>query len=423
MNRPVFDIEHAKRILRDNDLGGYTVPTKGLYPFQWNWDAAITALGWMEAGDEPRAWLELEMLLKGQWDNGMVPHIIFHGEADTYFPGPEVWGVENAVKTSAISQPPVLATVVRILFEQSKDRALAEQKLAALLPGTIACHLWWYRERDPENTGLVCSYHPWESGMDNSPAWDHPLSAVPTVDWEYTRRDTGHVDAAERPHKHQYDRYIYLVDFFKRNRFDSDAIYKSCPYRVQDIGIIAILQRANTDLLALCQSRIDDDSTRSLQASSARTAAAINELWSDELSCFVSRDTLTGQQLKTISCAGVLPLFGELASPAQASAINESLDRWIDGAPFGLASTHPDSETFEPQRYWRGPSWLHINWMIALGLEAYQMPERAEQLKQVSEACLENGDFWEYYNSVTGEGCGGGEFSWTAAIALHWLKS
>ena len=28
-----------------NDRGGYTVPTEGLYPYQWNWDSAFVALG------------------------------------------------------------------------------------------------------------------------------------------------------------------------------------------------------------------------------------------------------------------------------------------------------------------------------------------------------------------------------------------
>ena len=31
--------EDALGILRENDRGHYTVPTKGLYPFQWNWDS------------------------------------------------------------------------------------------------------------------------------------------------------------------------------------------------------------------------------------------------------------------------------------------------------------------------------------------------------------------------------------------------
>ena len=48
----------AQAVLRDNDRGGYTVPTSGLYPYQWNWDAAFCALGWITF-DEPRAWREL----------------------------------------------------------------------------------------------------------------------------------------------------------------------------------------------------------------------------------------------------------------------------------------------------------------------------------------------------------------------------
>ena len=35
----------ARWILRLNDRGGYTVPTAGLYPYQWNWDSAFAAYG------------------------------------------------------------------------------------------------------------------------------------------------------------------------------------------------------------------------------------------------------------------------------------------------------------------------------------------------------------------------------------------
>ena len=38
-------MEQARNILRQNDRGGYTVPTERLYPYQWNWDSAICALG------------------------------------------------------------------------------------------------------------------------------------------------------------------------------------------------------------------------------------------------------------------------------------------------------------------------------------------------------------------------------------------
>lgn len=51
------DLEQAAiDILRENDRGHYTVPTMGLYPFQWNWDSCFTALG-QSHFDLDRAWL------------------------------------------------------------------------------------------------------------------------------------------------------------------------------------------------------------------------------------------------------------------------------------------------------------------------------------------------------------------------------
>ena len=72
-------VDSAMEIIRKNDQGFYTVPTHGLYPFQWNWDSALTALG-MAHYDEGRAWTEIETLFDNQWEDGMVPHIIFHKE-------------------------------------------------------------------------------------------------------------------------------------------------------------------------------------------------------------------------------------------------------------------------------------------------------------------------------------------------------
>ena len=54
----------AITILRENDRGGYTVPTDALYPYQWNWDSAFAALGFAEF-DLPRAWKEIETLFTG----------------------------------------------------------------------------------------------------------------------------------------------------------------------------------------------------------------------------------------------------------------------------------------------------------------------------------------------------------------------
>lgn len=411
----------GKAILRKNDFGGYTVPTQGLYPFQWNWDSAITALGWIKF-DEPRAWEELEVLISGQWDDGMIPHILFHKESDTYFPGPDVWGSDKKVKSTSISQPPVLTTIVRKLFDEAKDSKLKDKKIAEMLPSLIRYHLWWYNDRDPEKTGLVVSYHPWESGMDNSPAWDEALDRVPQVTWEYQRRDLNHIDASERPHKEQYDRYLYLVELFKNKHFDSQAIYRDCPYKTNDVSLIAILHKATLDLLDLCKLyNFTGPDVDKLVASIELTKQGISKLWCDETHFFYSRDLITSSLCKVKTNAGFLPLLGGLASEAQANYLSQELQEWLSASQYAIASTDPKDPLYEPQRYWRGPVWLHINWLIAHGFEDIGDAETAMKIKEKTQTLFREFKFFEYFNADSGVGCGGDNFSWTAAIAMYWL--
>ena len=77
--------DQARAILQGNDRGGYTVPTAGLYPYQWNWDSAFSAWGFATF-DTDRAWSEIETLLSGQWDSGMVPHIVFNPKVGDSYP-------------------------------------------------------------------------------------------------------------------------------------------------------------------------------------------------------------------------------------------------------------------------------------------------------------------------------------------------
>ena len=93
-------VDDARAILRGNDRGGYCVPTARLYPFQWNWHFTFVAMGW-GTFDEARAWQEITSLLKGQWEDGLIPQIVFHAPSDDYFPGPDVWGITRTPPTSA----------------------------------------------------------------------------------------------------------------------------------------------------------------------------------------------------------------------------------------------------------------------------------------------------------------------------------
>ena len=64
-------LQKAIEIINRNDRGGFTIPTNKLYPHQWNWDSAFTALG-ISTYNKTRAWQELILLINAQWTNGML---------------------------------------------------------------------------------------------------------------------------------------------------------------------------------------------------------------------------------------------------------------------------------------------------------------------------------------------------------------
>jgi hypothetical protein len=117
----MMDADTRRRGPRDpagNDRGGYTIPTAGLYPYQWNWDSAFAAWGF-STFDIDRAWAELETLILGPVGRpAWCPHILFWQPDPGYFPGPDVWGTNREPATSGISQPPVAAILARKIHER-----------------------------------------------------------------------------------------------------------------------------------------------------------------------------------------------------------------------------------------------------------------------------------------------------------------
>src|SRR5919106_380417 len=290
---PATDLRmSAENVLRGNDNGGYTVPSRVTYPHQWNWDSALAALGWAEL-DPARAWRELETLAGARDRQGMIPHIAFHtrvpdrvngrlrGALTTvarpyarYLPGPRWWGRRLAVdgrRISGITQPPVAATCMRILFESHPDEARAR----ALLTPLLGWHRFLLEERDPRGAGEPVLIHPWESGRDNAVEWDAPLWRVMPEVTVMHRRDTHSVDAAERPGDEHYRRFLTLVRRGTRLDWPQSRLARSGAFRVLDPGFSAILARACADLAWLAEQLGEGRIAEESRAASAWVAGAL----------------------------------------------------------------------------------------------------------------------------------------------------
>lgn len=413
--------DEARAILAANDRGGYTVPNARVYPFQWNWDSAFVATG-LATFDEDRAFRELESLTRGQWPDGMIPSIVFHSPTGDYYPGPEAWSTSHHPPTTGISQPPVLATALRMLWEGANERLALRGRLLALYLKALNSHRWWHSTRDQDATGLVTAIHPWETGRDNSPEWDGPLEAVPvTVDIGALRRDNRVVDPAERPSDAFYNRAMSLVEEAKRLGWEGREVARRLSFRVCDLGIQSILTRADRDLLVLARALERRDDAIEIEGWLARAEAAAAQLrGADGISR--SRDLVTGRSIDSLTSASFLALYARTATGEEADLLAELYENWERRAPYGVPSTNPSDPGFDHHRYWRGPTWLVVNRMIADGFAAYGQAAIAQRIAYRSRELVLQEGFREYFDPREGTGLGGHDFSWSAAMWLEWLS-
>jgi len=422
-------VPRAQSVLRGNSAGLFSKPGPRQYPHQWNWDSAVIALG-LSHFDLPRALAEMRSLISGQWRDGMIPHVVYHTGPTDYFPDPAFWQIENsphapAIPTSGITQPPLLAAVIRTIHSRTPIPDFVRE----VYPALLRWHRWLHTARDADGSGLVCIIHPWESGTDDSPRWLSAMADITSVDVPAFRRgDATHVAADERPHHADYVRFVHLIDVFRRNRYDPAALLARSPFLVQDVLFNAILYRADEDLRALALEL--NEPTAEIDGWLERMRANFDaHFWDDNRGLYFDYNLRRGTPIRVNTAMTFAPLFAGLADAQKAQRLIE--EHWLspdEYAPVGfihfwLTTTSKAEPAWEPRRYWRGPIWIILNWLLADGLRRYGYHDIADVLRRDSLELMARSGFWEYYDPRDASGCGSLDFSWSAALALEFLAN
>ncbi|MDF1698659.1 MAG: trehalase family glycosidase [Saprospiraceae bacterium] len=426
----------AKDVLLGNWMGSFTIPTKKLYPFQWNWDSGFSSLGVSHFNLE-YCMQELNSLFTGQWQNGMLPHIIFHSENEkSYFPNHDFWnsavniGAPEYPKTSGITQPPVQGFILEELVSRYPKNEKLIEFAKSIYPKILANHRYFYTYRDPNKEGLTFIYHPWESGRDNSPIWDTSMERI-EVDPEqlpkYKRRDTSITDADERPTSFQYDRYVYLLELGKKFKYDEPGIFEKSPFLIQDTLMNSVLIKSNQSLINLSK-KFGFDTGEVEEWQQQAIPAFREKLWSEELQTFVSYDLREEKKITHKEIGGTAVLFSDIPTTKQANLINDYLVSLNERGFYTCPSFDVDSPLFDSKRYWRGPIWPQMNWLVYKGLLHHGFLETAQMVKNDLITLVDMHGFHEYFESQKSvaktlqKGYGGGNFSWTAACVLDMLE-
>ncbi len=434
MEPPTNLISEAYDVLDANDQSSYTQPAANLYPHQWLWDSCFIAIG-LRHRDPERAQIEIISLLRGQWQNGMLPNIIFSPDK-RYERDRNFWrswinpDAPSEVATTGITQPPMLAEAITRVGEMLSPSERRDW-YRRVFPSLLKYHLWLYNERDPHGEGLVLQIHPWEVGMDNTPPWmtelhEHQLNlwiraakkthAERAID--LFRRDTRRVPSNER-----FDAIEALALFdiqrrLRRKIYDIRRILDHSMFAIEDVGFNAILIR-NNDRLKAIAAAIHEPLPEEFTTRMKKTEQAFEELWDPLSSNYFSRDFITHKLFKDPSIGSLLALYaGSLPKDKADAIVSQLSDKHSFNSHFPVPSVPLNSSWFKPDNYWQGPTWVNTNWLIIDGLKRYGFLEEAKRLRETTLNMVTSYGFSEYFDPNDGHALGTPAFSWTAALAV-----
>ncbi|MGQ0615865.1 MAG: MGH1-like glycoside hydrolase domain-containing protein [Acidimicrobiia bacterium] len=251
---------------------------------------------------------------------------------------------------STISQPPMYGHAVAELARRGGD---VNDETVERAQSGVRYFLRHRRHR----SGLIAARHPWETGCDDSARFDHWGASDPAR-WFQMKGD--------------------LVAGLPDNGFDCAPVSLSAlvAWNARELGI-------------------DDDGVA--EAVAARWDAG-RRTWAD-----------AGAGASSSGRARALEaMLGLLVDP-RAEARAELADPGAYAAPFGPRGMHRDEPAYDPRRYWRGPVWPQLSYLLWCAGSAAVATPTVEGARSSGLA--------EYWDPEDGTGLGAIPQSW-AALAL-----
>lgn len=384
--------ELMKRNRRTSNGFEYTTPSPGSYPHQWLWDSCFHAII-LTHFNPVYAKKEVLSFLSKQFDNGLIPHIIFWGGKNKLID----WGKPD---TSSITQPPMLSYTVWRILQADGDLSFVKK----IYPNLFHFYKYLLNERDPHDNHLIGILNPDESGEDNSPRFDKLLN-LPSVH-------------SFRKNLHQR---FKLVEKNVACKFDAPFCMRNF-FWVKDVPFNCIMV-ANLKILANLAQKLNfaDDALYFAKQADEITKAMRKIMLDEDL--FWSVWGSKYDKIKVKTWAIFAPLFAEILTKSEAKQLLEKnlLNKGEFWTPYQIPTTALDEPGFVARSSWdgpnwRGPVWIGVNWFIYQGLKYYGFLDVAKKIKDSSEDLIKKSGFREYYNPLTGEGLGAKDFTWGGLV-------
>ncbi|GLX76975.1 trehalase [Thalassotalea insulae] len=382
----------------------YVVPG-GRFREIYYWDSYFTAQGLIVAKQAALAKSMLDNFVDLQANYGCIPN----GNRSYYL---------------SRSQPPILGLLVDLLLpEQQQTEEFLAQYIVAI---EREYHFWM---QGSEQLTAHYSEHRRVVRMPNGCVlnryWDDQATPRP----ESYRED---IELAHQSHVTCHTDFYRNIraacesgwDFSSRWLSDSQSLASICTTRIIPVDLNSLLYK--TEMLLASYYRALNETVNSanyLKKAEIRRQAMLGYLWCDNSGYFFDYHLDTHRQTKVKSLAGVLPLFVDLVSEAQALRVAEAVEQDFL-QPGGLVTTLVASH-----QQWDAPNgWAPLQWFAVQGLLNYRHDHLAETVIERWQATVahyfnDSGKLMEKYNVCQPDiVAGGGEynvqegFGWTNGV-------
>ena len=328
------------------------MPSKAQYFGIWNWDACFHAVGLMHL-DPELARNQLRTLLAAQCEDGMIPDVV-HDEGI-------VDHIDHPI-AARVTKPPVMAWAALKIHAIDPNFDF----LREIFPALKRWNGWWMSQRTGEIEGLAHYQHPYSSGLDDSPLWEHCFPVVAP------------------------DLNTYLV------------------IQMEALAVIA-------EALGL------SDEAHTWRAKSEQLLSRMLEaLYDPELGFFWPRHS--GQPILERTPMNLYPLWsGRIPREVEARLVEHLNDPGLFWGPYPLSTVARTSDAYAPTTMWRGPVWININYIFIEALQRVGQRALAEELRERTLALVaRNEGIYEYYNPEEGTPPerAAPMFGWSAALFI-----
>jgi glycogen debranching enzyme len=329
------------------------MPTKAFYVGAWLWDSALHAIAYRHA-DPELARDQIRVMLAHQLSDGMLPDAIFDE------------GIVSEIGhpfQARVTKPPLMAWAALKIHETEADLDFLKEIYDPL----TRCNAWWFEHNDDDADGIVQYTHPYSSGLDDSPLWDHGM-----------------------------------------------------PVESPDINTYLNIDMASLATIAEILGK-PHEATLWRRKAKALTKRMIQHLWDEENGIF--RVLYNEKPIPVMTPFNLYPLWtGQLPKKITKRLLAHLKNPDEFWGNYILPTVAHNDLAYNPEKMWRGPVWANINYFFIEALQKIGENECARELRDKTlDLIASQPGIFEYYNSATGKvpDSAAPIFGWTAAVFIE----